>query len=457
MNTANKDIHNTDDHLQKQQQLETLKSIVADALSEAQNQGATACDASISKSHGFSVTARMGDVETIEHDRNQGLGVTVYIGQKKGNASTSDLSPKAVKETVAAACAIARYATEDPFAGLPDVDKLAKQIADLDLYHPWSIEPQQAIDIALQCESTALEYDPAITNSEGATLNTHSGAQVLGNSLGFLEGYWTSNHSVSCCVIGERDGAMQRDYWYTVARDHADLDSAISVGRETAKRTLRRLGSRSLSPRPCPVLFVPEVARSLIGNFIGAISGGSLYRKNTFLLDSLGQTVFPEFIRIHQQPLLTKALGSAPCDAEGVATQTHDIVSAGVVNNYVLSSYSARKLGMQTTGNAGGTYNLTVEPGQQDFDQLIKTMNTGFIVLELIGQGVNMMTGDYSRGAAGLWVENGEIVHPVDEVTIAGNLKDIFRQIAAIGNDVDHTSSIRTGSILVENMVLAGS
>ncbi|MEE9411962.1 MAG: metalloprotease PmbA [Methylococcales bacterium] len=457
MSVKEQNTQQIDNHTQREQELDALKNIVADALAEAQNQGATACDAGISKSNGFSVTTRMGDVETIEHDRNQGLGVTVYIGQKKGNASTSDLSPRAVKETVSAACAIARYATEDPFSGLPDADKLARNITDLDLCHPWSIEPQQAIEIALQCESTALEYDPAITNSEGATLSTHAGAQVLGNSHGFLEGYWTSSHSVSCCVIGERDGAMQRDYWYTVARDQSDLDSAISVGKETAKRTLRRLGSRSLSPRQCPILFVPETARSLIGNFIGAISGGSLYRKNTFLLDSLGQTVFPEFMHIHQQPMITKALGSAPCDAEGVATQTHDIVNAGVINNYVLSSYSARKLGMQTTGNAGGTYNLTVEPGQQNFDQLIKTMNTGFIVLELIGQGVNMMTGDYSRGAAGLWIENGEIVHPVEEVTIAGNLKDIFKQIAEVGNDVDYASSIRTGSILVENMVLAGN
>ncbi len=439
------------------QQLQNLKLIIADALSQAQQQGATACDADISQSNGFSVTTRMGDVETIEHDRNQGIGVTVYFGQKKGSASSSDLTPKAIKETVSAACAIARYAAEDPFAGLPDADRLAKQIPELDLCHPWSIEPKDAIDTALECENAALAFDPAITNSEGATLSTHTGVQVIGNSLGFLEGYWTSRHSISCCVIGESDGAMQRDYWYSVARDQSDLDSAETIGVETAKRTLRRLGSRSLSPRQSPVLFVPEVARSLVGNFIGAISGGSLYRKNTFLLDSLGQSVFPDFVRIHQQPHLLKALGSAPCDAEGVATLTHDIVNNGIVNNYVLSSYSAKKLGMQTTGNAGGTHNLIVEPGKQNFEQLVKTMNTGFIVLELIGQGLNMMTGDYSRGAAGLWVENGVITHPVEEVTIAGNLKDIFKHIAAIGNDVDYASNIRTGSILVDNMVLAGN
>ena len=442
---------------QQTQELETLKHIVEDALSEAQKQGATSCDAEISKSSGFSVSVRLGDIETIEHDRNQSLGITVYIGQKKGNASTSDLGAKAIKETVAAACAIARYATEDPFSGLPDEHKIARQSADLDLYHPWNIEPQQALDIALQCETAALEFDPAINNSEGATLSSHSGVQVLGNSLGFLEGYWSSRHSISCCVIGERDAAMQRDYWYTVARDQSELENAQSVGIKTAKRTLRRLGSRSLSPRQCPVLFSPEVARSLIGNFISAISGGNLYRKNTFLLDSLGHVVFPESLQIQQQPHLHKALGSAPFDAEGVATQTHDIVHNGVINNYVLSSYSARKLGMQTTGNAGGIYNLTVQPGQQNFDQLVDTMGTGFIVLELIGQGVNMMTGDYSRGAAGLWVENGKIAHPVEEVTIAGNLKEMFKQIIEVGNDVNFSSNIRTGSILIEKMVLAGN
>lgn len=457
MSTIKDSTQITDTQADREQQLNMLKNIVADTLTEAERQGATASDAGISQSNGFSVTSRMGDLETIEHDRSQGLGVTVYIGQKKGNASTSDLSPKAIKETVAAAHAIARYAAEDPYAGLPDADRLAKQIPELDLCHPWSIDPKQATEIVLDCESAALEFDPEITNSEGATLNTHTGVQVLGNSHGFNEGYWTARHSVSCCVIGERDNAMQRDYWYSVARDQSDLENAQSIGKETARRTLRRLGSRSLSPRQCPVLFVPEVARSLIGNFIGAISGGNLYRKNTFLLDSLGQSIFPDSIRIHQQPHLMKALGSAPCDAEGVATQAQDIVSNGIVRNYVLSSYSARKLGMQTTGNSGGTYNLTLEPGNQNLDQLIKTMNTGFIVLELIGQGLNMMTGDYSRGAAGLWVENGEIAHPVEEVTIAGNLKDIFKNISAVGNDVDYSSNIRTGSILIDNMVLAGS
>lgn len=441
----------------RQQRLDSLKNVVVDTLTEAQQQGATACDAEISQSTGFSVTTRMSEVETIEHDRSQGLSITVYIDQRKGNASTTDLSPKAIKETISAACAIARYATEDPYAGLPDVDKLAKRPPDLDLCHPWLIEPQQAIDITLECETAALEFNSAIRNSEGASLNTHTGVQVVGNSLGFVEGYWTSRHSISCCVIGERDRAMQRDYWYSVKRDQTDLENVQSIGREAARRALRRLGSRSLSPRQCPVLFVPEVARSLIGHFLSAISGGHLYRKNTFLLDSLGQTVFSDFVHIHQQPHKPKGLGSAPFDAEGVATQACDIVSHGIVHSYLLSSYSARKLGMQTTGNAGGAYNLIVESGQFDFEQLIKTMDRGFIALELIGQGVNMMTGDYSRGAAGLWVENGQIVHPVEEVTIAGNLKDIFQQIIAIGNDVDENSSIRTGSILVDNMVLAGN
>ncbi|MCH9697959.1 MAG: metalloprotease PmbA [Gammaproteobacteria bacterium] len=441
----------------RQQQLEELKSIVDESIREAKKLGATGCDADISKSNGFSVTTRMGDVETIEHDRNQGLGVTVYFGQRKGNASSSDLNPASIRETVAAACAIARHATEDPFAGLPEPEFMATEIPDLDLCHPWPIELQQAIDTALNCEHAALEFDSTINNSEGATLSTHTGIQVVGNSHGFLEGYWTSRHSVSCCVIGEKQGSMQRDYWYTVAREQSGLDHAEAVGQEAARRTLRRLGSRSLTPRECPVLFVPEVARSLIGNFIGAISGGSLYRKNTFLLDSLGTSVFPDFMHIHQQPHQLKALGSAPFDAEGVATRTHDIVKGGIVENYVLGSYSARKLGLQTTGNAGGTYNLIVEPGQQDFQQLLNTMDTGLIVTELIGHGLNMMTGDYSRGAAGLWVENGRIVHPVEEITIAGNLKNIFNSIVTVGNDVHRDSNIQTGSVLVENMVIAGN
>jgi len=441
----------------RQQQLDTLKNIVADTLVEAQQQGATASEAEISKSSGFSVSSRLGEVETIEHDRNQGLSVTVYIGQQKGNASTTDLSPKAIKETVSAACAIARYATKDPYSGLPDADQLAKQPPELDLCHPWLIEPQQAIEITLECENAALNVDPAISNSEGASLNTHSGVQVIGNSHGFIEGYWNSRHSLSCCVIAERDHAMQRDYWYSVARDQTNLENVQSIGKQAARRALRRLGSRSLSPRQCPVLFVPEVARSLIGHFSSAISGGNLYRKNTFLLDSLEQPVFPDFVHIHQQPHLPKGLGSAPFDAEGVLTQTRDIVSNGVVRSYLLSSYTARKLGMQTTGNAGGIFNLIVEPGQQNYDQLVNTMQTGFIVLELIGQGLNKITGDYSRGAAGLWVENGCIVHPVEEVTIAGNLKDMFQGISAIGNDVDNNSNIRTGSILIKNMTLAGN
>ena len=440
----------------EQHQLDVLKALIADCLQEARQQGATEAEAGVSLESGLSVTARLGEVETVEHHRSRGLGLTVYVGQRKGSASTSDLSPAAMRETVAAAVRIARHAAEDPCAGLPDASLLATECPDLDLFHPWPIEAAQAIELAVACEDAARHGHPDITNSEGASFNTFQGLRVMGNSLGFLHGYASSRHSLSVSVIGEREGQMQRDDWWTVARDAQDLQSPEAVGRIAAERTLRRLGARSLSTRQCPVIFAADIASSLLGHFIGAIRGGNLYRKSSFLLDQLGQPVFPEFVQIHEQPHLCKALGSVPYDAEGVRTAPRHLVRNGVLESYVLSTYSARKLGLTSTGNAGGVHNLTIDPGSQDLAGLMRQMGTGLLVTELMGQGVNLVTGDYSRGAAGFWVENGEIQYPVEEFTIAGNLREMFRHLVAIGNDVDLRGNTRTGSILLERLTLAG-
>jgi PmbA protein len=442
--------------LQTQEEISRLKTIVQSILDEAKNQGASAAEAGLSQESGLSVTARLGDVETIEHHRDQGLGVTVYFGQRKGSASSSDLSPASIRETVSAACSIARYTSEDEYAGLPEKDQLATEFLDLDLNHPWNLRADEAIALAIECENAARGYHAEISNSEGASVNTHQGIRVMGNTLGFLQGYASTRHSLSCSVLAQRGDSMQRDYWYTIARDAHNLEPAVDVGRKSAERALRRLQSRSLSTRQCPVMYAAEVASGLLGSFIGAISGGSLYRKSSFLLDALDTQVLPEFVRIHEQPHLKGALGSANYDGEGVATQTRDIVSGGILRGYVLSTYSARKLGMRSTGNAGGVHNLTIDPGELDYQGMLKQLHTGLLVTELMGQGVNMVTGDYSRGAAGFWVENGEIQYPVEEITIAGNLKDMFKNIVAIGNDVDYRGNIRTGSILVERLSIAG-
>jgi len=434
-----------------------METVVANVLEEAKNQGASAAEVGISIESGLSVTCRLGAVETIEHHRDQGLGITVFWGQQKGSANVTDLGEDSIKDGVKAACSIARFSGDDRYAGLPDPDRLATQFPNLDVCHPWALSADQAMTLALDCETVARELDPLITNSEGATVNSHQGISVLGNSLGFLNGYESTRHSLSCSVIGQQGDDMQRDYWYTVARNADDLDSSRHVGVMAAERVVRRLGAQSLSSRQCPVLYAPEVAASLLGHFVGAISGGSLYRKSSFLLDTLETQVFPDFIRIHEQPFLPKALGSSAYDGEGVAAYAHDIVTDGILASYVLSSYSARKLGMVTTGNAGGVHNLTIEPGDQDQRGLLATMDTGLLVTELIGQGVNSMTGDYSRGAAGFWVEGGVIQYPVEEITIAGNLKDMYQNIVAVGNDVDLRRNTRTGSILVAQMTVAGS
>ena len=443
--------------MQNKEEIARLETIVANVLEEAKNQGASAAEVGLSIESGLSVTCRLGAVETIEHHRDQGLGITVFLGQQKGSASLTDLTDDSIKDGVKAACSIARFSGEDGFSGLPDSDRLATQFPDLDVCHPWALSADQAITLALDCETVARELDPLITNSEGATVNSHQGISVLGNSLGFLNGYESTRHSLSCSVIGQQGDDMQRDYWYSVARNAHDLDSSRHVGAMAAERVVRRLGAQSLSSRQCPVLYVPEVAASLLGHFVGAISGGSLYRKSSFLLDTLETQVFPDFIRIHEQPFLPKALGSSAYDGEGVAANAHDIVTDGILASYVLSSYSARKLGLESTGNAGGVHNLTIEPGDQDQRDLLATMDTGLLVTELIGQGVNQVTGDYSRGAAGFWVEGGVIQYPVEEITIAGNLKDMYQNIVAVGNDVDLRRNTRTGSILVAQMTVAGS
>jgi len=442
--------------MQTQEEIKRLEAIIADLLLEAKTQGASQADAGLSVDNGLSVNVRLGEVETIEHHCSQGLGVTVYFGQQKGSASSTDLSPKSIKETVSAACSIARYSSADSFAGLPDPERLATEFKDLDLHHPWELNAEDAITLAARCEDSARNYHANISNSEGASVDTYGGIRVFGNSLGFLHGYASTRHSISCSVLGERDGDMERDYWYSVARNKEQLDDVEFIGKKAAERTIQRLGAQSLSTRKCPVLYSAEVASGLMGSFLGAISGGSLYRKSSFLLDSLDTKVFPEFIHLYEQPHLLGALGSALYDAEGIATQANDIVADGIVKSYLLSSYAARKLGMQSTGHAGGIHNLCVAPGDKDFAQLLKQMDTGLLVTELMGQGVNPVTGDYSRGASGFWVEQGVIQYPVQEITIAGNLKDMFQQILAVGNDIDYRGNIRTGSILIEEMAIAG-
>lgn len=437
-------------------QPEELEALVQLVLDEAKACGATGAEAGISLEAGLSVTVRLGEVETLEYHRDRGVGVTVYVGRRKGSASTADFAAQALRETVRAACDIARYTSEDDCAGLADAALMATDIPDLDLCHPWDIDAAGGIEIARRCEAAARDADPRISNSEGATLSSHQGLRVYGNSHGFIAGYPSTRHSISCSVIAGRDERMQRDDWYTIARCHEEMEAAEQVGHRAAERAVRRLDARRLSTRQVPVIFAADIATGLFRSFIGAIRGGALYRKSSFLLDHLGRQIFPDFVHIHEQPHLRGALGSAPFDGEGVATRARDLIGGGVLQGYVLDSYSARKLGMQTTGNAGGVHNLTVDSGMLDFDGLLREMGTGLLVTELMGQGVNMVTGDYSRGAAGFWVEHGVIQYPVEEITIAGNLKDMFRAVVAIGSDVECRGNYRTGSVLIEHMTVAG-
>ena len=426
-------------------------------LEYARAQGASAADTEVSEGFGQTVTVRKNEIETVEYNKDKGVGVTVYMGYRKGHASTSDLSDAALKATVEKAATIARHTAEDDAAGLPDPEWLATEQPDLDLFHPWTLSVEEAAELAKACEAAAFRVDRRIENSEGASVSTQASHFIYANSLGFMGGYAGSRHSISAAVIAAEKGAMQRDYWYSSARDAADLETASHVGRMVGERTVRRLNARKLDTRVCPVVFEAPVAATLINSFVAAVSGGSLYRKSSFLLDSLGQPIFAPIVTLREDPFVKKGLGSCPFDNEGVKVAARDVVKDGVVQGYFLSTYSARKLGLISTGNAGGSHNLLLQPGELDLPGLLKKMGTGLLVTEMLVQGANMVTGDYSRGAAGFWVENGEIQYPVEEITIAGNLKDMYKGILAIGKDVDTRGSKQTGSILVESMTVAGN
>lgn len=438
------------------QRRDELKQKVKDLLAAARHKGATAAEVHASVSHGLSVNVRMREPETIEFNQDGGLSLTVYFGQRKGSANTTDLSAKAMDETAQAACDFARYTSEDECSGLADPGLMATNLPDLDLYHPWELEVEGAIELATRAEATALEMDPRIENSDGASLNTHNGLQVYGNTHGFIGSYASSRHSLSCSLIGRDGDSMQRDYAYTLSRLGPKLDQPEAIGREAAERTLARLGARRITTRQSPVIFQADVAVGLLRSLIGAIKGASIYRKASFLLDAVGDRIFPEFVHIHEQPLLPRELGSCAYDADGVATREQDFVTDGVLQRYVLDSYAARKLKLNTTGNAGGVHNLRIDTGELDLNGMLKSMDTGLLVTELMGQGVNTVTGDYSRGAAGFWVENGEIQYPVEEITIAGKLQEMFMGLQTVGNDVERRSSIQTGSWLIDHMMIAG-
>ncbi|WP_455923550.1 metalloprotease PmbA [Pseudomonas putida] len=437
--------------------LPALQEQVEQIVAEAKRQGASACEVAVSLEQGLSTSVRQREVETVEFNRDQGFGITLYVGQRKGSASTSASGPDAIRETVAAALAIARHTSEDEASGLADAALMAREQPDFDLYHAWDISPEQAIERALACEAAAFDADPRILNADGTTLSSHQGCRVYGNSHGFIGGYASTRHSLSCVMIAEADGQMQRDYWYDVNRQGELLLDPAVIGQRAAQRAAGRLGARPVPTCEVPVLFSAELAGGLFGSFLSAVSGGNLYRKSSFLEGAMGQTLFPEWLTLDERPHLQRALGSAAFDGDGLATYAKPFVENGRLVSYVLSTYSGRKLGMPSTANAGGVHNLFVTHGDQDQAALIKQMGRGLLVTELMGHGLNMVTGDYSRGAAGFWVENGEIQFPVQEVTIAGNMKDMFRQIVAVGSDLELRSNVRTGSVLIERMTVAGS
>ena len=443
-----------------------LRELAAEVLRHAKRCGATACETDVSEGVGQSVTVRKGEVETIEFNRDKGIGITIYLGQRRGHASTSDFSPASLRATVEAALSIARFTAEDEAAGLPEPELLATRAQgnmDLDLYHPWNLPVEEAIELARRSEQAAFAVSPLVSNSEGATVSAHAAHFVSANSLGFMGGFPSTRHYISCVPIaqgGKGGKDMQRDDWYSGWRDPADLASPEVIGDYAARRTLSRLGAKKLKTRQCPVMFEAPLAAMLLGSFVHAVSGGSLYRKASFLVDSLGKRIFPAWMNIEERPHLKKGLASSPFDDDGVATRDRTVVRDGVLQGYFLSTYTARKLGMPTTCNAGGSHNLIVTPSPDapaDFAGLLKQMGTGLLVTELLGHGINYVTGDYSRGAAGYWVERGEIAYPVHEITIAGNLRDMFAGIEAIGRDTVTRGSRTVGSIVVNRMTIAGS
>lgn len=439
------------------QEIDQVKSAISELLALTKKYGATSAEAVISKSKGITVSSHCQELENIEFNQEGALGVSVYVGQHKGSASTADLSKEALEQAVKAAVDIAKYTSEDEFAGLVEPQDLAASIPDLDLFHPHEITPEQAIEQCITAEDAAFAYDKRITNSDGASLSSYQGFKVYGNSHGFIEGYPSSRHSLSCSVISQDGEEMQRQYAYTVDREFGKLKSAQSIGSKAAADAIAMLNPRKLDTCQVPVVFHAEVASSLFGHLVSAISGGSLYRKSSFLMDSLGTQILPEFVTVEERPHIVKGLASSPFDSEGVQTRDCNIVEAGVLTTYLLTGYSARKMGMATTGHAGGIHNWLIKHTDPSLDALLKKMDKGLLVTELMGQGVNTVTGDYSRGAAGYWVENGEIQFPVSEVTVAGNLKDMFMQIAAIGGDIEKRGAVQTGSILIENMQIAGN
>jgi PmbA protein len=433
-----------------------LREIAEDVIRRCRAKGASEADVAASIDEGLSVNVRLGEVETVERTRDRGVSLSVYFGRRKGSAHTADLDPKSIEQTIDHAVAIAKYTEIDPANGLADPALLAKAIPDLDLWHPWHVSAEDAIRLGIEIEDAGRAFDPRIDNSDGATVQAGASMTAYANSLGFSGTERGTRHALSCALIAGDDAGMQRDYWYDTVRDADEFASAASIGRKTAERTVARLGARKLATRECPVLFVPEVARGVIGHFLSAVSGGALYRRASFLVDHAGKRVFPDWMQIAERPHILRGHGSTAFDSEGVATRDSDLIRDGVLQRYILGSYSARKLGLQSTGNAGGVHNIVVQPGTDDFNALLKRMNRGLVVTELMGQGVSLITGDYSRGASGFWVENGEIAYPVEEITIAGNLADMFRGIVAIGRDVDRRGSRHVGSLLVARMTVAG-
>ena len=438
------------------EQKKQLEDAVNEALTIAKQLGVDQAEVALAKTSGISVNTRLGEVENIEFNRDGAMGISVYVNHCKGSASTADLSIEAISSTVKAAVDIAKYTSQDSFAGLLDASCLENNPLDLDLYHPSQHSTDQLLAIAKECEDIALASDKRIVNSDGAGVNSHSSVKVYGNTHGFLHSYASSRHSLSCMLIGQLDDEMQRDYSYTSARDMDDLFTAKWVADDAVKRTVDRLGARKIKTQQSPVIFAPEVASGLFGHLVGAVSGTSLYKKSSFLLDSLDTQIFPDWMEISEKPHLIKGIASAPYDQEGGKTVTRNIIENGVLQTYLLTGYAARKLNMQSTGHTGGIHNWFVKTGGLDLPGLFKEMGTGLFVTELMGQGVNMVTGDYSRGASGFWIENGVIAYPVHEITIAGNLKEMFMDIVAIGNDIDPRSSLKTGSILIKQMKIAG-
>ncbi len=448
-----------DDSLQR---LDRLAELSQRLLAEAKRRGASQAEVSCSEERGLNVNVRMGEVETVESTRDRGIAVTVYFGQRKGSASTADLREESLEATVEQACAIARYTEDDDAAGLADAALMARPPAggafpEFDQWHPWALDADRAIDLALACERAGRDSDARIANSDGASVGSGESLAVYANSHGFVGRERSSQHSIGCALIAGQGDAMQRDGWYSTGLAEADLEDPAAIGRRAAERTVARLQPRSVATGEYPVLFAAEMARSLIGHLLGAVSGGALYRKASFLLDHAGKQVFPDWFAIDERPHLSHGLRSAAFDAEGVATRGSALVEGGVLQRYVLGSYSARKLGLQTTANAGGVHNLAVKANAGGFDELVRGMGRGLLVTELMGQGVNPVTGEYSRGAAGFWVEDGALAHPLDEITVAGNLKDVFARIVAVGIDVDRRSHIGVGSILVGRMTVAGA